>query len=108
MGPYNRSHLRQELTRDARSAIVKRSVVIAGHKTSVSLEDAFWGNLKEIARSREMTLSKMVGYISGQRGDGNLSSSIRLFVLEHVRARCGIGANAQVAEPDEVGAAHPC
>ena len=108
MGLYNTSSPRQELTRVLRSAIVKRSVVIAGHKTSVSLEDAFWGNLKEIARSREMTLSDMVGYISGHRDHGNLSSSIRLFVLEHVRAQCAKAANAQAARPAEASAPHPC
>lgn len=108
MGSYKQPNPRSELTRDLRSAIVKRSVVIAGHKTSVSLEDAFWGNLKEIARGREMTLSDMVGYISGQRGNGNLSSSIRLLVLEHVRAQCSRAADALAARPDEADAAHPC
>ena len=69
------------------SQVVKRSIVIAGHKTSVSLEDAFWQGLKEIANTRELTLSDMVAAIDTDRRHGNLSSAIRLFVLEHFRAK---------------------
>ncbi len=68
-----------------KSPVVKRSIVIAGHKTSVSLEDAFWKGLKEIASDRELTLSEMVGAIDSGRAQGNLSSAIRLFVLDHYR-----------------------
>ena len=68
-----------------KSPVVKRSIVIAGHKTSVSLEDAFWKGLKEIAGSREMTLSDLVAVIDSERRHGNLSSAIRLFVLDHYR-----------------------
>lgn len=70
-----------------RSAVEKRSVVVGGHKTSISLEEAFWEQLKEIARGRECTLSKLIAEIDGNRLHSNLSSEIRLFVLEHVRAR---------------------
>ena len=70
-----------------KSPIVKRSIVIAGHKTSVSLEDAFWKSLKEIAGSREITLSDLVASIDTRRHDGNLSSAIRLFVLDHYRGQ---------------------
>jgi predicted DNA-binding ribbon-helix-helix protein len=69
------------------SAVVKRSIVIAGHKTSVSLEDAFWRSLKEIGKNHRMTLSKLVADIDDRRQHGNLSSSIRLFVLDHFRAQ---------------------
>jgi predicted DNA-binding ribbon-helix-helix protein len=69
------------------SAVVKRSVVVAGHKTSVTLEDAFWTVLKDIARSRDMTLSAIIGQIDHEPHSGNLSSTIRLFVLEEARAR---------------------
>lgn len=69
-----------------KSPVVKRSIVIAGHKTSVSLEDAFWKGLKEIADERNMTLSDMVANIDSQRRHGNLSSAIRLFVLDHYRS----------------------
>ena len=51
-----------------KSPVVKRSIVIAGHKTSVSLEDAFWKGLKEIAAARKMTLSELVVTIDGSRG----------------------------------------
>jgi len=61
-----------------KSAVVKRSIVVAGHKTSVSLEDAFWNGLKEIARERRMTLSALVAEIDAQRQLGNLSSALRL------------------------------
>lgn len=70
-----------------KSPVVKRSIVIAGHKTSVSLEDAFWKALKEIAVSREMTLSDVVASIDTDRRQGNLSSAIRIFVLDYFRAR---------------------
>ena len=78
----------QSTNRDTlmKSLIVKRSVVIAGHKTSISLEDAFWRSLKEIARDRQATLSNTVAEIDKARQHGNLSSAIRLFVLDRVRA----------------------
>jgi predicted DNA-binding ribbon-helix-helix protein len=69
-----------------KSAVVKRSIVIAGHKTSVSLEEAFWRGLKDIATSRRTTLSELVRAIDSERRHGNLSSAIRLFVLEQSRA----------------------
>ena len=68
-----------------KSPVVKRSIVIAGHKTSVSLEDAFWKGLKEIADDRAVTLSDLVSSIDTGRQHGNLSSAIRLFVLDHYR-----------------------
>ena len=69
------------------SAVLKRSIVVAGHKTSVSLEDAFWNGLKEIGGERHMTLSDLVAAIDSQRQHGNLSSAIRLFVLDFYRAQ---------------------
>ena len=68
-----------------KSAVVKRSIVVAGHKTSVSLEDAFWTALKEIAGERHVTLSEMVALIDSERQHGNLSSAIRLFILDFYR-----------------------
>ena len=83
-----------------KSPVVKRSIVIAGHKTSVSLEDAFWKGLKEIADGRDTTLSDLVATINSERRHGNLSSAIRLFVLDHYRARAseqqGAGNGSQV------------
>jgi predicted DNA-binding ribbon-helix-helix protein len=72
-----------------KSQVVKRSIVIAGHKTSVSLEDAFWKGLKEIAATRNIPLSDLVSTIDNERQHGNLSSAIRLFVLDHYRAQAG-------------------
>jgi len=69
-----------------KSPVVKRSIVIAGHKTSVSLEDAFWTGLKDIAASRNITLSELVALIDSERRQGNLSSAIRLFVLDFYRS----------------------
>ena len=74
-----------------KSSIIKRSVVIDGHKTSVSLEDAFWSDLKEIARGQQATLSNVVAEIDKARQRGNLSSAIRLFVLDRVRAPATAG-----------------
>ena len=65
------------------STIVKRSVAIGGHRTSVSLEDAFWKGLREIARRWHITPPELIEEIKANRKQGtNLSSAIRLFVLE--------------------------
>jgi predicted DNA-binding ribbon-helix-helix protein len=77
-----------------KSPVVKRSIVIAGHKTSVSLEDAFWKGLKDIAIARNINLSDLVASIDSERRQGNLSSAIRLFVLDHYRAQTGSQAEA--------------
>jgi predicted DNA-binding ribbon-helix-helix protein len=69
-----------------KSPIVKRSIVVAGHKTSVSLEEAFWNGMKEISGLRNMTLSELVGEIDSNRQQGNLSSAIRLFVLDYFKS----------------------
>jgi len=66
-----------------KSSIVKRSVVIGGHKTSVSLEEPFWTDLKQIAHAQHVTLSALVTQIDDTREQSNLSSAIRLFVLHH-------------------------
>jgi predicted DNA-binding ribbon-helix-helix protein len=63
-----------------KSPIRKHSIIIAGQKTSVSLEDAFWNDLRRIAGGRDATLSDLVTIIDADR-HGNLSSAIRLFVL---------------------------
>jgi predicted DNA-binding ribbon-helix-helix protein len=70
-----------------KSTVVKRSVVLAGHKTSVSLEDAFWEGLKDIANIEHKTLSDLVGDIDIDREHANLSSAIRLFVLNRYRTQ---------------------
>ena len=82
-----------------KSPVVKRSIILAGHKTSVSLEDAFWTGLKEIASGRDMTLSDLAGSIDAQRQQGNLSSALRLFVLNHYRGRaCDMEARYGIHE----------
>jgi len=70
-----------------KSPVAKRSIVVRGHKTSVSLEDAFWNSLKEIGGERHVTLSDLVAAIDSQRQHSNLSSAIRLFVLDFYRAQ---------------------
>jgi len=77
-----------------KSLVVKRSIVIDGHKTSISLEDAFWSDLKEIAHAHQATLSKLVADIDQTRQQSNLSSAIRVFVLEYIRAH-------GISEPDQ-------
>lgn len=68
-----------------KSPVAKRSIVVGGHKTSVSLEEAFWSGVKEIADARSMTMSDLVSEIDRSREQGNLSSAIRLKVLAHYR-----------------------
>jgi predicted DNA-binding ribbon-helix-helix protein len=68
----------------AKSTVIKRSVRIAGHATSISLEAAFWEVLGEIAARRRVSVSALLTAIDAER-DGNLSSAIRLFVLESCR-----------------------
>jgi predicted DNA-binding ribbon-helix-helix protein len=68
------------------SAIIKRSIVISGHKTSVSLEDEFWARLKACAAAKQQTLSVYIGAIDVDREASNLSSTLRLHVLAQVSA----------------------
>lgn len=70
-----------------KSLVVKRSIMIGGHKTSVSVEEAFWTGLKEIAAGRNASLAEVVARIDADRELGNLSSAIRLFVLSFYRDR---------------------
>jgi predicted DNA-binding ribbon-helix-helix protein len=77
------------------STVKKRSIAIGGHKTSVSLEDYFWTSLKQIARERTTTVSELVEVVDASRKIGNLSSTIRVFVLDHYR-----NAVARMALPD--------
>jgi len=87
-----------------KSPVVKRSIVVAGHKTSVSLEEAFWNGMKEISGLRNMTLSELVGEIDNNRQQGNLSSAIRLFVLDHFKARA---VSCPTGEPKQPEGRHP-
>ena len=82
-----------------KSPVVKRSIVVAGHKTSVSLEEAFWNSMKEISAARDMTLSDLVSEIDTGRSQGNLSSAIRLFVLHYFRVRAASADGNRSAPP---------
>ncbi|MBV9347947.1 MAG: ribbon-helix-helix domain-containing protein [Pseudolabrys sp.] len=86
-----------------KSSVVKRSIVINGHKTSVSLEDEFWKGLKEIAGTRDLTLSEMVALVDSERQNGNLSSAVRLFVLEHYRGQAADERLSRSASRDYIG-----
>ena len=87
------------------SPVAKRSVVIDGHKTSVSVEDIFWTSLKEVAHDQAMTLSKLIAAIDAQRVAGaNLSSAIRVYILERFRTQLqglepGVSHSASVGPP---------
>ena len=72
------------------TGIVKRSLSIAGHRTSVSLEAPFWDALRGIADARGASIQALVGGIDASRGTQNLSSAIRVFVLKAVQ-ECGYG-----------------
>jgi predicted DNA-binding ribbon-helix-helix protein len=80
-----------------KSLVVKRSVIIDGHKTSMSLEDDFWQGVKKIAAGRRVTIAGLVHEIDRQRQQGNLSSAVRLFVLEYYRSR--VHAQRETSEP---------
>jgi predicted DNA-binding ribbon-helix-helix protein len=67
------------------ATILKRSIAVSGHKTSVSLEDEFWNCLREIAGEHRKTLSELIRDINAEREFGNLSSAIRLYILKHYR-----------------------
>ena len=90
-----------------KSTVVKRSVVVAGHKTSVSLEDAFWNGLKEIARERHMTLSELVAEIDAHRQLGNLSSTLRLFVLDFYRTQLSHSKGGHEGNHEMIGGTAP-
>jgi predicted DNA-binding ribbon-helix-helix protein len=65
----------------------KRSVTIDRHRTSISLEEAFWDALSEIAGAEGKSVAALIGEIDKSRGDENLSAAIRIYVLERARGR---------------------
>jgi predicted DNA-binding ribbon-helix-helix protein len=79
------------------STVLKRSVVLAAHKTSVSLEDEFWKGLREIATARKITLSEFIASVDLTRCRGNLSSALRLFILEFYQDQAERSRSEQVA-----------
>lgn len=71
-----------------RSALIaKHSLAIAGHRTSISLEQAFWDGLRHLANERGLSIAALVAEIDAARGGANLSSAVRVFVLEAIAAR---------------------
>ena len=86
-----------------KSLVVKRSIVLAGHKTSISLEEAFWKSLKEIASQRDSSLSALVTAIDAGRRHSNLSSALRLFILNYYREEIAI-RDRRKAIPEQIEA----
>jgi predicted DNA-binding ribbon-helix-helix protein len=91
------------------SPIVKHSIIVGGHKTSISLEGAFWTELKAIALTEKITTGELVTRIDGTREQGNLCSAIRLFVLRHVRNKAKVTdvARPYIAEPERAFSRQP-
>jgi predicted DNA-binding ribbon-helix-helix protein len=81
------TRLRTKLDFSASKRSTKRSITIADHKTSISLENEFWDCLKEIAVERDVSLGALVAAIDANRQRANLSSAIRIFVLGFVERR---------------------
>lgn len=78
------------------AAIIKHSLTIAGHRTSISLEHAFWEGLRAIARRQGEPVAALVARIDADRGGANLSSAIRVYVFAVARA------DTSEAAPDEI------
>ena len=77
-----------------KSSVIKHSIDIDGHKTSVSLEDEFWEGLREIAERQRITVSALTKQIDKERHDCNLSSAIRVFVVKHFKVQAALGTTA--------------
>jgi predicted DNA-binding ribbon-helix-helix protein len=84
------------MTDRASQRVVKRSLVIAGHHTSVSLEDAFWRRLSRIAAERGISVNALAAIVDASRGEANLSSALRVYVLE---ASCAAREDPMAAAP---------
>lgn len=96
------------MTKAIKSTVAKRSVVIGGHKTSVSLEEPFWNEVRSIAEATGVSVSGLLQTIDSQRQNANLSSAIRVFVLQHWRDQAeapneGQPAAAPRSAPMEIG-----
>ena len=78
----------------------KRSVYIDGHKTSVSLENEFWDALREIALQKNLAASALIETIAKSKNSDNLSSAIRVFVVDHFRTTNGLRAFSHGVCPD--------
>ena len=85
-----------------KSSVIKHSIDIDGHKTSVSLEDEFWDGLREIAELQRVTVSALTKRIDNERRDCNLSSAIRVYVVKHFKAQAAASAAARDYSADNV------
>lgn len=74
---------------EGRACVVKRSLVVAGHRTSVSLEDAFWRRLQAIAAQRGVSVNSLAVEVDAARGEANLSSALRVFILKTLSPPAG-------------------
>ena len=79
------------MTPEGGARVLKRSLSIAGHRTSVSLEDAFWRRLRTIAVERRLSVNALAAIVDASRGEANLSSALRVFVLEWAASLPGAG-----------------
>jgi predicted DNA-binding ribbon-helix-helix protein len=83
-----------QLKRTKKTAVIKRSIFINGHKTSVSLENEFWDGLREIAGYETRAVALLIEQINRDRDTCNLSSAVRIFVFNYFRAREKINSAA--------------
>jgi predicted DNA-binding ribbon-helix-helix protein len=86
-----------------KSTNIKRSIVLNGRKTSVSLEKEFWEGLREIANLQKAKLSALVRQIDQGRGGANLSSAIRVFVFNYFHTHCAGEQPAMASRRDPPG-----
>ena len=77
-----------------RGHIAKRSIVVAGRKTTMTLEGAFWMSMEEIAALQNITVAKLIELIEKNGGQANLASAIRVFVLDHYQSTCAAKSDA--------------
>lgn len=92
----------QSSTSVAQSSVVKRSVALNGHKTSISLEDVFWSALKDIAAEKNMAVTALIEAIDQNRGSANLSSALRQHIMTHFYQPNRKHAASAVAMPAEL------
>ena len=86
-----------------KTTVFKRSANIQGHKTSVSLEAEFWDSFRQIAAREGLTISQLLSQIDRSRRHGNLSSAIRLFVLQDLQGRIDAALRLQSAGDKQAG-----
>lgn len=84
-----------------KSTVIKRSVILHGHKTSVSLENEFWQGLNDIANRQRISVSNLVQKIDRERSNSNLSSAIRVFVFNHIRGEIPVEIVAPSSAPQQ-------